>query len=83
MTILRTLAPPFFVFFIVVACSTATTIPKEPLSEIPAGATTRFIFTTSGSNAEAYLTRNIATDDLEGQQVFESVLKHKEERIGC
>ena len=57
MTILRTLAFPFFVFFIVVACNTATTIPIEPLSEIPAGATTRFIFPTSGSNAEAYLTR--------------------------
>ena len=48
---------PFFVFFIVVTCNTATTIPIEPLSEIPAGATTRFIFPTSGSNDEAYLTR--------------------------
>ena len=57
MTILGTLAFPFFVFFIVVTCNTATTIPIEPLSEIPAGATTRFIFPTSGSNDEAYLTR--------------------------
>ena len=57
MTILRTFTLLFFVFFILVACNTATTIPIGPLSEIPAGATTRFIFPTSGSNAEAYLTR--------------------------
>jgi dipeptidyl aminopeptidase/acylaminoacyl peptidase len=57
MTILRRLTCPFFVFFILVACNAARTTPIEALSEIPAGATTRFIFPTSGSNAEAYVTR--------------------------
>jgi dipeptidyl aminopeptidase/acylaminoacyl peptidase len=40
-----------------VACNAARTTPIEALRGIPAGATTRFVFTTSGSNAEAYLTR--------------------------
>jgi dipeptidyl aminopeptidase/acylaminoacyl peptidase len=57
MTILRTFALLFFVFFILVACNTARRIPIETLSEIPAGATTRFVFPTSGSNAEAHLIR--------------------------
>lgn len=57
MTILRRFTFALFVFLMLVACNTATTIPIKPLSEIPAGATTRFIFTTAGSNAEAYLTR--------------------------
>jgi dipeptidyl aminopeptidase/acylaminoacyl peptidase len=48
---------PLFVFFMLVACNAASTIPIATLSGIPAGATTRFVFTTSGSNAEAYLTR--------------------------
>jgi dipeptidyl aminopeptidase/acylaminoacyl peptidase len=48
---------PFFVFFMLVACNAARTIPIEALRGIPAGAITRFVFTTSGSNAEAYLTR--------------------------
>lgn len=47
----------FFVFSIFVACNAARTTPIEALRGIPAGATTRFVFTTSGSNAEAYLTR--------------------------
>jgi len=42
--------------FCLVAC-TAKTIPIEALSDIPAGVTLRFLFSTSGSNAEAYLTR--------------------------
>ena len=57
MTILRRFTFPFFVFFMLVACNAARTIPIEALGGIPAGATTRFVFTTSGSNAEAYLTR--------------------------
>ena len=48
---------PLFVFFMLVACNAASTIPIEALRGIPAGATTRFVFPTSGSNAEAYLTR--------------------------
>jgi dipeptidyl aminopeptidase/acylaminoacyl peptidase len=48
---------PFFVFFILVACNMARRIPMEALGGITADATTRFVFTTSGSNAEAYLTR--------------------------
>ena len=40
-----------------VACNAARTIPIEALRGIPAGATTRFVFPTSGSNAEAYLSR--------------------------
>ena len=47
----------FFVFSIFVACNAARTTPIEALRVIPAGATTRFVFPTSGSNAEAYLTR--------------------------
>ena len=57
MTILRRFTFPFFVFFILVACNAARRIPIEALGGIPAGATTRFVFPTSGSNAEAYLTR--------------------------
>ena len=43
--------------FCLVACSTAKTVSIEALSNIPAGATSHFLFPTSGSNAEAYLTR--------------------------
>jgi dipeptidyl aminopeptidase/acylaminoacyl peptidase len=57
MSILRTFTLLFFVFFILAVCNTARRIPIEALSEIPAGATTRFVFPTSGSNAEAYLIR--------------------------
>ena len=56
MTMLR-FTFPFFVLFMLVACNAARTTPIEALRVIPAGATTRFVFTTSGSNAEAYLTR--------------------------
>ena len=55
MTMLR-FTFPLFVFFMLVACNAARTTPIEALRGIPAGATTRFVFTTSGSNAEAYLT---------------------------
>ena len=40
-----------------VACNAATTISIEALGDTPAGVTSRFVFPTSGSNAEAYLTR--------------------------
>jgi dipeptidyl aminopeptidase/acylaminoacyl peptidase len=40
-----------------VACSTAKTVSIEALGDIPAGATSHFLFPTSGSNGEAYLTR--------------------------
>jgi dipeptidyl aminopeptidase/acylaminoacyl peptidase len=39
------------------ACSAAKTISREELVGAPAGGTSRFLFPTSGSNAEAYLTR--------------------------
>ena len=57
MTVLRRFTFSFFVFSILVACNAARTTPIEALRVIPAGATTRFVFPTSGSNAEAYLTR--------------------------
>ncbi|HVH90726.1 MAG TPA: hypothetical protein VM783_04980, partial [Candidatus Acidoferrum sp.] len=43
--------------FCLVACNAAKTISLEALGDTPAGVTTRFVFPTSGSNAEAYLTR--------------------------
>ena len=55
-TILRKFTLPIMCVFCLVAC-TAKTIPIEALSDIPAGVTLRFLFSTSGSNAEAYLTR--------------------------
>src|SRR5215467_12795370 len=56
-TILRKFALPIMCVFCLVACNAAKTIPIEALGDIPAGATLRFFFSTSGSNAEAYLTR--------------------------
>jgi hypothetical protein len=56
MTVLWRFTFSFFVFSILVACNTARRIPMEALGGITAGATTRFVFPTSGSNAEAYLT---------------------------
>ena len=38
-------------------CNAANTISIEELSDVPPGVTSHFIFPTSGSNAEAYLTR--------------------------
>ena len=57
MTILRRFTLALFVFLMLVACNAARTTPIEALRGITAGATTRFVFPTSGSNAEAYLTR--------------------------
>jgi len=56
-TILRKFALPIMCVFCLVACTAAKTIPIEALGDIPAGVTLRFFFSTSGSNAEAYLTR--------------------------
>jgi hypothetical protein len=57
MTILRRFTLALFVFLMLVACNAARTTPIEALRGITAGATTRFVFPTSGSNAEAYLIR--------------------------
>jgi dipeptidyl aminopeptidase/acylaminoacyl peptidase len=54
---LRRLIFPVLCSFYLVACNTAKTIPMEALGDTPAGVTSRFVFPTSGSNAEAYLTR--------------------------
>ena len=43
--------------FYLAACSTAKTISREELVDVPAGGTSRFLFPTSGSNGEAYVTR--------------------------
>ncbi|HEX9272678.1 MAG TPA: hypothetical protein VGA01_10755 [Candidatus Binatia bacterium] len=57
MRILRRFTFPVLCVFYLVACNTAQTIPVEALGDTPTGVTTRFVFPTSGSNAEAYLTR--------------------------
>src|SRR4029453_22787 len=43
--------------FCLVPFNAATTLSKNAPRHTPAGVTTRFVFPTSGSNAEAYLTR--------------------------
>ena len=48
---------PAFGIFLLFACNTAKTISIEALVDVPPGVTRHFIFPTSGSNAEAYLTR--------------------------
>ncbi len=48
---------PILFIFCLVACSTTKTVSLEALVNSPAGVTSRFVFPTSGSNAEAYLTR--------------------------
>jgi dipeptidyl aminopeptidase/acylaminoacyl peptidase len=48
---------PILFIFCLVACSTTKTVSIEALVNSPAGVTSRFVFPTSGSNAEAYLTR--------------------------
>ena len=53
----RVLIFPLTFLFCLLACSTAKTVSVEALGDVPAGATSRFFFPTSGSNAEAYLTR--------------------------
>jgi dipeptidyl aminopeptidase/acylaminoacyl peptidase len=48
---------PLTFIFCLLACSTAKTVSIGALGDIPAGETSHFFFPTSGSNAEAYLTR--------------------------
>ncbi len=57
MTILRRFTFPVLCVFYLVACNAAKTISMGALGDTPAGVTSRFVFPTSGSNAEAYLTR--------------------------
>jgi dipeptidyl aminopeptidase/acylaminoacyl peptidase len=57
MNILRRFTFPVLRIFYLVACNAARKISIEALSDAPAGITSRFVFPTSGSNAEAYLTR--------------------------
>ena len=57
MTIVRRFAFPFLCIFYLVACNAAKTISMEALGDTPARVTNRFVFPTSGSSAEAYLTR--------------------------
>src|SRR5215468_7640193 len=57
MRILRRFTFPVVCIFYLVACNTARTVSTEALGNTPAGITTRFFFPTSGSSAEAYLTR--------------------------
>jgi dipeptidyl aminopeptidase/acylaminoacyl peptidase len=48
---------PILGIFYLVACNTTKTISIGKLVDVPAGVTSHFVFSTSGSNAEAYLTR--------------------------
>lgn len=48
---------PLLCLFALVACNAAKTTSLDALVDTPRGVTTRFIFPTSGSNAEAYLIR--------------------------
>jgi len=57
MNILRRFTFPVLRIFYLVACNAARKISIEALSDTPAGITSRFVFPTSGSSAEAYLTR--------------------------
>ena len=57
MNILRRFTFPVLRIFYLVACNAARKISIEALSDAPAGITSRFVFPTSGSSAEAYLTR--------------------------
>jgi pimeloyl-ACP methyl ester carboxylesterase len=57
MTTLWRFTFPVLCIFYLVACNAARTIPVEALGDTPAGVTSRFVFPTSGSTAEAYLTR--------------------------
>src|ERR1700730_1401547 len=57
MNILRRFTFPVLRIFYLVACNAARKISREALSDTPAGITSRFVFPTSGSSAEAYLTR--------------------------
>jgi dipeptidyl aminopeptidase/acylaminoacyl peptidase len=55
--IFRGVILPILCAFYLIACNTAKTISIETLVDAPAGGTSHFVFPTSGSNAEAYLTR--------------------------
>jgi dipeptidyl aminopeptidase/acylaminoacyl peptidase len=55
--IFRGVILPILCAFYLIGCSTAKTISIEALVDAPAGGTSHFVFPTSGSNAEAYLTR--------------------------
>jgi dipeptidyl aminopeptidase/acylaminoacyl peptidase len=57
MTILLRLIFTALCIFYLVACNATKTVSIEALSDTSAGGTSRFVFRTSGSNAEAYLTR--------------------------
>ena len=57
MAILRRLTLPVLCIFYLIACNVSRTIFIEALGDTPAGGTSRFVFSTSDSNAEAYLTR--------------------------
>jgi dipeptidyl aminopeptidase/acylaminoacyl peptidase len=57
MTILRRFTFSVLCVLYLGACNGAKTISIEALGNTPAGVTSRFVFPTSGSNAEAYLTR--------------------------
>src|SRR5262249_37595387 len=57
MAILRRFIFPVLCIFYLVACNAARSVPIEALRDTAAGVTTRFVFPTSGSSAEAYLTR--------------------------
>jgi dipeptidyl aminopeptidase/acylaminoacyl peptidase len=57
MTILRRFTFLVLCIFYLVACSAAKTISVEALGDTPSGVTTHFVFPSSGSSAEAYLTR--------------------------
>jgi dipeptidyl aminopeptidase/acylaminoacyl peptidase len=48
---------PLTFVFCLAACSTAKTVSIRALGDIPSGVTSHFLFPTSGSSAEAYLTR--------------------------
>src|SRR5215510_8249687 len=60
-TILRRFTFPVLCIFYLVACNAAKTISIEALGDTPASVTNRFVFPTSGSKAEAYLTRPAGT----------------------
>jgi len=57
MTVLRTFTYTILGVFYLAACNATKTIPIEALSATSAAGTSRFVFPTSGSKAEAYLTR--------------------------
>ncbi|HXV83635.1 MAG TPA: prolyl oligopeptidase family serine peptidase [Candidatus Binatia bacterium] len=54
---LRRIIGPVMGIFCLAACSPANTISIQALVDAPPGVTSHFLFPTSGSNAEAYLTR--------------------------